>query len=222
VALGAFVVVVAVWCSPAAGVPLDGRPDPRPVILLVSDGNQVLDAFFGVDTLKTLAEVRRIKPADLNDEAKYGKPARLGLYALVVFDQCAPAKKEQLPAGNTFFIGAFPPPLQPDQANEVVAPAVNKWDKDHPALRRLTGLQEVGIHKALAPKELPKDAARLIETRDGVVLLFALKRDKHTDLVMTFPLFNDKKEWNTDWPLKPSFPLFLYNVLEHLGGIASK
>jgi hypothetical protein len=42
-------------------------------------------------------------------------------------------------------------------------------------------------------------------------------RDSFTDLVLTFPLLNDKDEWTTNWPLKVSFPLFLRNVLYELG-----
>ena len=31
-------------------------------------------------------------------------------------------------------------------------------------------------------------------------LLFALNRESFTDVVMTFPLINDKDEFATDWP----------------------
>jgi hypothetical protein len=37
---------------------------------------------------------------------------------------------------------------------------------------------------------------------------------------MTFAIIDDTGSFNTDWPLKPSFPLFLRNVLYALGNIS--
>ena len=50
-------------------------------------------------------------------------------------------------------------------------------------------------------------------------MLFTLPRGSYTDLVMTFPLINNKGDLTTNWPLQPSFPLFLRNVLYHLGNV---
>ena len=44
-------------------------------------------------------------------------------------------------------------------------------------------------------------------------VLFTLGRGSYTDLVMTFPLVSDGGDLVTNWPLQPSFPLFLRNVL---------
>jgi hypothetical protein len=49
--------------------------------------------------------------------------------------------------------------------------------------------------------------------------MLTLSREAFTDLVMTFPILTDKGEWNTNWPLHPSFPLFLRNVLYSLGNV---
>ncbi|HEV3203589.1 MAG TPA: hypothetical protein VGY77_04365, partial [Gemmataceae bacterium] len=50
-------------------------------------------------------------------------------------------------------------------------------------------------------------------------LLFTLSRQSFTDLVMTFPLRTEDGRWNTDFWLQTSFPLFLRNVLFHLGNL---
>lgn len=60
---------------------------------------------------------------------------------------------------------------------------------------------------------------RLIEAGRETPLLFTLPRGSFTDLVMTFPLINDKGDLATNWPLQPSFPLFLRNVLFTLGNV---
>ncbi len=90
----------------------------------------------------------------------------------------------------------------------------------HPIMRYLSALQEVGIAEAFKMKDLPSRTPRLVEIDQNNSLLFTLSRAPFTDLVMTFPIINDKGEWNTNWPLLPSFPLFLRNVLYALGNIS--
>ena len=50
-------------------------------------------------------------------------------------------------------------------------------------------------------------------------MLLALRNRAFSDVVLTFPLVNDKGEWTSTWPVKPSFPLFLRNVLYQLGNV---
>src|SRR5262249_25088551 len=59
-------------------------------VLLVSQGNVYLEAFFDVEPVQKLVTVRWLRPADLKDKEKYTKPARGGAYALVIFDRCGP------------------------------------------------------------------------------------------------------------------------------------
>ena len=59
-----------------------------------------------------------------------------------------------------------------------------------------------------------------MESDQNTSLMFTLSRDAYTDLVMTFSILNEKGEWNTNWPLHPSFPLFLRNVLYTLGNVS--
>jgi hypothetical protein len=90
----------------------------------------------------------------------------------------------------------------------------------HPVLRYLVALQEIGIAEAFKLKELPSRTPRLMEIDQNVTILFTLNRQLYSDLVMTFPIVNAKSEWNTNWPLLPSFPLFLRNVIYTYGNIS--
>ena len=61
---------------------------------------------------------------------------------------------------------------------------------------------------------------RLLEARGQITVLFTMPRGSWTDLVLTFPLLNDRGDLITNWPLLPSFPLFLRNVLYNLGNVS--
>jgi hypothetical protein len=114
--------------------------------------------------------------------------------------------------------------------------------KDQPLLRHITTLWDVGVADAfrfdlkenlregakdqfnLDGKQAGKRAlpplTRLIEAGGNVPVLFTMPRGNSTDLVMTFPLVTDKGDLATNWPLQPSFPLFLRNMLMVLGNVS--
>ena len=50
--------------------------------------------------------------------------------------------------------------------------------------------------------------------------MFALSRQAFTDVVMAFAIISNTGDWNTNWPLQPSFPLFMRNVLYTLGNVS--
>jgi hypothetical protein len=198
-------------------------------ILIVTKGNEVLDKFFSEELLKDVARVERIQPGMLDSEENYLTPARNGDFDLVIFDRCTPKKEEDMPRGNTFFIGQPPPGWrkvaegeEPKAMEKVNSPHVKGWLHRHALLRYLVALHEIGIGEAFkaSVKDLPPRTPALIESDLETVLLFTLNRQAFTDLVMTFPILTDKDEWNTNWPLKPSFPLFLRNVLYSLGNVS--
>ncbi|HXG08588.1 MAG TPA: VWA domain-containing protein [Gemmataceae bacterium] len=193
-------------------------------VLVVGSPNPILHAFFDHPATEKIATTTYLSPAELGDEAKYGRPAREGYYDLVVFDRCAPAREEDLPLSNTFFIDAVPPPWKKEQMARLENPEIKGWMSKHPLLRYLTGLTEIGLTEAfrfdLKDPRVPPRTPRLIEAGKDVALLFTLDRQSFTDLVMTFPLINDKGEWTTNWPLQPRFPLFLRNVLYSLGNVS--
>jgi hypothetical protein len=188
-------------------------------VLIVGHNNDILRAFFDDDSTREVANVTYLPPTDLAKDT-YRKPARNGDYDLVIFDRCGPDKEEDMPRANTFFIGYPPPPWKPDTVEKVSTPAIKGWVGKHPVLRYLAALQEIGIAEAFKLTDLPPRTPRLMETDHNTALMLTLNREAFTDLVMTFPILTDKGEWNTNWPLHPSFPLFLRNVLYALGNVS--
>lgn len=181
--------------------------------------------FLDLPSTQKIAEVVRYTPDRIADKKVYDK-AREGEYDLVVFDRCAPPSEDDMPRANTFFIGHPPPPFKLKGAADdrlVVrperSPRVTGWVGSHPVMRRLQGLYEVEIDDAFRIPELPPRTDRLIESDGNLVLLAALPRPPFTDLVLTFPIYTDDGLYNTLWPLRPSFVVFLRNVVRSLGNV---
>jgi hypothetical protein len=207
-------------------------------VLIVTPGNIVLDAFFRQEAMQKVATVKTLSSADLAKDT-YLQAAHSGDYDLVLFDRCAPAKEEDMPVANTVFIDRPPPPWE--RGTKVLKnPYLVVSKKDHPLVRNLTTLWDVGISEAFrfhltdnlspvgkaanldddrkAKKQLPA-MTRLLEATGDQPVLFTLTRGSYTDLVMTFPLIDDKGNLATNWPLQLSFPLFMRNVLYVLGNV---
>jgi hypothetical protein len=198
-------------------------------VLVVGPENRRLRDFLDAPSTKKVADVSYFGPEVLAsaDPKDYLTPAREGKYDLVIFDRCGPASADAMPASNTFFIG-YPPPFvpadkakpgDPNAVQTVQGPSVRGWDARHPVMRNLQALDEVDISEAFRLPELPPRTQRLIEGSQNLVLLAAIPRQAFTDLVLTFPLITADGSWNTNWPLKVSFPLFLRNVLFALGNV---
>lgn len=196
------------------------------VLVVTPDDNKLLRAFFEADAHKALADVAWQTPAALADDDKYLKPAREGRYDLVVFDRCGPATEDAMPTANTWFIGHPPPPYKPATAADdplrvvpVKGPSVQGSLDRHPIMRNLRGLYETAIDESFRLPTLPNGTQRLLEAAGGQVLIAGLPRGPFTDLVMAFPLMTSATDWNTLWPLQPSFVLFVRNVVTTLGNV---
>ena len=199
-------------------------------VLVVGPENRPLRYFFDGAATKKLADTAYLPASALTsaDPKDYLTPARDGKYDLVIFDRCAPDAEDKLPAANTLFIGSVPRPLVlggkgvakgPNVAEPVSGPSVRGWQSRHPVMRGLQALDEVDVSEAYRLPELPPRTQRLIEGTQNLVLLAALPRQAFTDLVLSFPIMTDDNKWNTNWPLKVSFPLFLRNVVMSLGNV---
>jgi hypothetical protein len=208
-------------------------------VMVVTPGNSALKAFFEQEAAVKVSKTIYLSPADLGKDA-YLNAARSGEFDLVIFDRCMPQKEEDLPAANTFCIDQPPPPWV--RGSKVLKhPVLIVSNRDHPLLRDLTELYKVGVFEYfkfdvkdnLAPaardaflggdgkpatRALPTPT-RLLEAPGDFPLLFTLPRGNYTDLVMTFALELDDGDFNTDWPIKTSFPLFMRNVLFVLGHV---
>src|SRR5262249_21189347 len=117
-------------------------------VLIVGPTNAVLDAFFDQEAAKRLATVERLSAQDLQKDA-YLKRARGGDVDLVIFDRCHPADENDMPQANTMFIDDVPPPWQRGQ-EPVKNPFLLVSKKDHPVLRWITTLYDVGMSEAFA------------------------------------------------------------------------
>jgi hypothetical protein len=186
-------------------------------VLVVGPDNPVLHAFFDEPETRAVADVSYLsaetfaKPDEYR--ARYLQPAQDGAFDLVVFDRCAPPREEDLPRGNTFFIGRPPPPWDFAKLPKVQNPFVRGWMSQSPIMQGLTGLYDVGVAEAFRIEDLPPRTPRLMESERDLVLLMALPRQSFTDLVLAFPLER------SNWPVQASFPLFLINVLYTLGNV---
>jgi len=193
-------------------------------VLVVGPGeNLFLKAFFDEASGLRLATVNYIEPADLKSDTKYLLPAQQGNWDLVVFDRCAPASETEMPFANTFFIDAVPPPFNKSDYPTLKNPRIRGWDTKHPLMRGLTGLQEIDIAQAfqfdLRDRRVPLKTPRLLEIDRDNAVMFTLPRHSFTDTVMTFPLLVDDGKWNTFWPLKLSFLLFMRNLVVTMGNV---
>jgi hypothetical protein len=188
-------------------------------VLIIGPPNEILSAFFDQPSTRDVASVAYLNPGDLNTD-KYRKPAVNGDYDLILFDRCGPQKEEDMPRANTFFIGYPPPPWKRTEGDKLQYPQIKGWIAKHSIMRSLAALQEVELVEAFRLKGLPPRTPKLLETDQNTALLLTLSRQSFTDLVMTFPLIDMEGKWNTNWPLLPSFPLFLRNVLYALGNVS--
>jgi hypothetical protein len=197
-------------------LPLDNRAfavfgNPRKAqVLLVSTGDRYL-----VDTLQTpaadqLADVTIVTPEQANSEP-YSRDVSAGKYDLIIYDKVRPKTP---PEANALYFGVVPPGKAYEKAKEVEGPVIADWNLAHPLMQYIRDLSTVVIAKATVV-EPPTGSTILIEGRGGA-LAFVAPRAGYVDAVVTFALL-DGKNFNTNWPLKYSFPLFLFNSLRNLG-----
>jgi hypothetical protein len=193
-------------------------------LLIVTPGNDVLRDFFDLEDTQKVARIEYLTPAELSNAAKYGTRARAGEFDLVIFDRCAPPNEDALPLANTFFIDSVPPPWKRNEMPPLKDALIRNPASSHPLMRHLAALDEIAFTGAfrfdLRDQRVPPLTPRLLEADRETALMFVLPRRSFHDLVLTFPLVNEKGEWTTTWNLKLSFPVFLRNVLYTLGNIS--
>jgi hypothetical protein len=185
------------------------NPPRHAKVLVVTNGNPVLNAVFGTDDLKSRATVQ-FEPLTYLDRNWETDP-EVQQFDLVVFDRCAPAS---MPACNTVFWRSRPPGVE-GALEDAPAPVVLNWNSLHP-LTRLLSLGDLEVVEAQLAEELPKGGTALVESDRGP-LVYALTRGPYTDVVHSFALVDDDGSWKTNWPLKPSFPLYIVALVEQLG-----
>ncbi len=200
----------------ADDLPLDNRAftligAPRKAqILAVTAGNRYL-----VDTLRTplaaaRADVIVVSPDDYKAEA-FRRDVAAGRFDLVIYDRVRP---ESPPEANALYFGSTPPGPAYAAARAIENPSILDVNASHPLMQYIRDLSLVKVSKATIV-DPPPGSTVLFECDSGP-LAFVAPRGGFSDAVIGFNLV-EGRAFNTDWIIKSSFPLFLFNALQALG-----
>jgi len=217
----------------------------RPKVLLVTPGNEALELALATPRAGELAEVAKAAP-DVLQTKEHQRAAAAGAYDLVIYDRCKPVELPH--ANTLFIGQAPPPPESaavssvgnalrgvPGASDAVSAdPPAGRWwslgdpvvypqiidlDRSHPLMQWLD-LSDVDIAEG-RPITAPSGGTRLIDSNKGTMFAIA-PREGFEDAVLGFDIYTANKDGetvaNTTWPVRRSFPSFVYAVLEYLGG----
>jgi hypothetical protein len=171
-------------------------------VLVVGDGNYFLDKALSVLSLK--------KP-DAMVPTDYEKKLP-DTYDVIIFDRYSPTKLP--PQGGFIYLGGVPPNLSLKAARDpdgkvITIPdaTVLDWKHDHPILRDLI-LDKLWAREQI--KLLPTLDSEVLIDGSGGPLLVLHHEARGTHLVLAFdPL-------DSNWPVRPSFPVFIQNALKYL------
>ncbi len=183
-------------------------PPPKQLeVLLVSQGNYFLE--------RAVRSAGYDQPAMLPSAYEKEKPSN---YDVIIFDRYRP---KWLPrAGSFIYFGAIPPAGEggdkfkanpdvyvpkPDNKKKIVGPI--DWDRENPILRYLS-FNEIGFADPIKITA-PPDAHIMMDGPGGPLMLI-YREGFHTHLVMAFDVYD------SNWPLRPSFPIFIHNALQYL------
>jgi hypothetical protein len=134
-------------------------------------------------------------------------------YDAVVFDRCSPTHALP-PAGGFLFLD--PPALPGDQFRlgaEIKSPRIIDWDRSHP-LVSFAPLEGVAVLRG-RPLHLGRGQVALLEAQDGP-LIAAWGRDQLRVLAVGFDVYQ------SNWPLRLSFPVFMANAARWLSEANSR
>jgi hypothetical protein len=181
-------------------------------VLIVTDYNEALELACDTDRMKKIGEYEFVD-RDFLEEKEYKDNAALGVYDLIIFDQCTP---ESMPACNTIFIGALPKSDDWSIVEETDPTTIIYSNINHPTMFDVQ-MSNVIVSKGTVLKG-PVGSTSLVDSVDGSVMMIG-PRLGFEDLVIGFPmiLYDDDTTINTDWQKHPSFPFFMQNIVVALG-----
>ncbi|NLE37655.1 MAG: VWA domain-containing protein [Pirellulaceae bacterium] len=184
----------------------------RAKVLLITPGNEPLETALATQSAKKLAAVAVEPPSFLKTD-RYAAAAA-GVVDLIIFDRCRP---EVMPQANTLFFG-FVPSVEGWSLGEAVpAPRIIDIDATHPIMQWLA-MDDVLLAEG-RPISLPAGGNVLVDSDAGPMLAVA-PRETFQDMATGFALVDDTEgapSIRTNWPIRPSFPMFVLNVLSYLG-----
>jgi uncharacterized protein YegL len=178
-------------------------PPPKALgVLLVTDSNFFLEKLKGSIQLK---EFDILTPAGY----EAAKPVK---YDVIIFDQYQPKFMPQ--NGNFMWFRALPPNSKVKQAMNGARPVYTQentildWKRDHPMLQGLN-LGKLYIESAMKLDLPPTGVDRLIEGNKGPLVVLD-REGRNTHLIVAFDVLQ------SNWPLKLSFPIYMYQALQYL------
>ncbi|MBM4091874.1 MAG: VWA domain-containing protein [Planctomycetes bacterium] len=183
-------------------------------VLLVTPGNESLRRALETAQVAEIADISLAEPDVLGDAAHQAE-ADAGAHDLVIYDRCSPRR---MPQANTLFLGALPPGDRWQAGKPEGPPLIVDVDRVHP-LTQLVDMTPVRIAEgtSLAP---PAGSTVLMDSVIGP--LYAVgPRDGFEDAVLGFALTSDvegESILNSNWPRRPSFPVFVLNAVRYLTG----
>lgn len=192
------------------------NPPQRARVLLATPGNEPLRLALSTGPARRWASLESAGPERLRD-ADLDRRAQAGYYDWVIYDRCRPP---QMPAANTLFLGILPPDGRWKAGPRRDVPQIIDAATAHPLMR---GVDMNGVVIAAAAALTPPQGSRVLVDSDAGPLLAIGPRDGWEDLVLAFPLLSagagdaaSGPAYETNWPLRPSFPAFVLNALEYL------
>jgi hypothetical protein len=184
---------------------------------LVTPGNEPLELALATPLANELSDIT-IEPPGFLYKNQYQTTAQNGGYDLVIYDRCRP---KEMPQANTFFIGELPPGATWSVEDKVDVPEIIDVDPAHPIMQWIV-MDDVLLYEG-TPLVLPPGATTLIDTHAGPMLAVA-PREGFEDAVQGFMLIEHAGDGDeagiyarTNWPIRPSFPVFIFNLLDYLG-----
>lgn len=198
-------------------------PQKQARILLITPGNNALELALTTERTRRYGKVEKLSPEAMA-APDFQQQMQSELYDLVIFDQCAPEKPEQMPAANTLFIGRVPPLAgwqEKSSRERVTAPQIIDWQRSHPLLN-LVELGNVMIADSYVVRP-PAGGKTLIDSTQGPLMAIA-PRDGHEDAVLGFEIVGRNEAGdrtaNTNWTRYYSFPNFCLNLYQYFAGAA--
>ncbi|MBN2022911.1 MAG: BatA and WFA domain-containing protein [Pirellulales bacterium] len=190
------------------------NPPRQAEVLLITPGNRPLELGLSTEGAAKLAKLTVQPPSYLKTKA-YATAADAGRYDLVIYDRCAP---ETMPQANTWFLGVVPPGGEWKAEATVDVPKIIDIDLAHPIMQWIA-LDDVILYEG-TPLAPPPGGSVLVDSKMGPMLVVA-PRQGFEDMVQGFLLVEDVDDQTyirTTWPIRPSFPVFLFNLLAYFGG----
>ncbi len=176
-------------------------PDRKTTVLLVTTGgNYFIEKVLDKD--QTLRH-ERITPERYESLSAIDREK----FDLIVFDGATPSRLPD--EGRYLFLDAVPIELGFEVTGEMEGTGILDWSRAHSA-NRFVSFANLQVNRAQMVK-YPKWAEQILEAEGGPLIL-SIDRGQTRALVTTFDLFE------SDWPLRLSFPLFVANAMQWLGG----